>query len=441
MKVSMINSFISSCYVLTDLLALPTVILFFGVGILLSVKTRFIQLRAFSKFLKLIVQGLEPRHQQSNMETISPFKALMTAMSTTIGIGNVVAPSIAIAIGGPGALFWMLIYAFFGAVVKYAEVSFAVHTRQKTTDGRILGGPTQYLHWVSPFLGWWYGALTIFLFVAWSAIQTNTLSRILAHECVPTFWTGLVLSTFTFIVLVGGAKRVGAVASRLLPVMFFFYIFFAALILLKDLGAVLNAFKLVFYYAFNPATGLTGFAGATVYMALKTGLYKGIFITEAGVGTSAIPHALADVQRGSDQGILAMYSIIADMILSLVSGLIVLVTGAWYMCGANDILIYEAFSNGAPLFGKYILIATISLFATTTVIGNSFNGSQSFASFTRNKHMLWYNLIVSVGVYLGSQSQVPVIWALSEILLALVALPNLLGIVWLVYKYPAVLKD
>jgi AGCS family alanine or glycine:cation symporter len=434
-------SFITSCYVLTDMLALPTVFLFFGAGVILSFKTDFIQLRSFSRFMRLLTTGVEARHRQSNLATISPMKALMTAMSTTIGIGNVVAPSIAIAIGGPGALFWMLVYSFFGAVVKYAEVTFAVHTRQKTKDGRVLGGPTQYLHWVTPFLGWWYGALTIFLFGAWSAIQTNTLSRILAHECVPTVWTGLVLAITTFLVLIGGAQRVGALASRVLPAMFMLYIVFAGFILFKDLSAVVNAFKLMVYYAFNPATGLTGFAGASVYMALKTGLYKGIFVTEAGVGTSAIPHALADVERGSDQGILAMYSIIADMILSLISGLIVLVTGAWYMCGANDILIYEAFCNNSPLIGKYILITTVSLFALTTIIGNSFNGSQSFASFTRNRHMLWYHAAVACGVYFGAQTQVPLIWALSEILLALVALPNLIGIIFLAYKYPAVLKD
>lgn len=431
---------ISCCCAATDALALPTVILFFGVGILFAVKTSFIQLRSFGRFWKVLKASSQEKHS-SEGQTISPLRALLTAMSTTIGIGNVVAPSIAIAIAGPGALFWMLVYAFFGAAVKYFEVVCALTTRERTLGGRILGGPTQYLKYVSPFLGWWYGIATVFLFTAWSAIQTNTLARILDAEHISTLVTGGVLAFFTFMVLSGGARRLGAVASKLVPVMFVLYITFAASILLASPAALWQSLKLVIYYAFHPATAVSGFAGATVFAAIKTGLFKGIFITEAGVGTSAIPHALAEVKKPTDQGVLAMYSIIADMTLSFISGLIVLVTGAWLGCGQNDILIYHAFAQHSPFFGKAVLATTITLFAITTILGNSFNGSQSFASFTRNRHMIWYYAAVSLCIFAGAQAQVPVIWALSEILLALVALPNLLGLAWLVIKRPEICSD
>ena len=186
--------FLHSCYnfvfSFNALLALPSLLLFVGTGIFLTFKTRFMQIRGFPRFIKLVTQGVAESHKEG-VKTINPFHALFSAMATTIGMGNIVGPSMAISIGGPGALFWLLLYIFFGSVTKFTEVTFAVYSRTTSAKGDIIGGPTQYLKLVTPSLGTWYALLTMVLFTVWSSIQVNTLSCIWAQEGIPQWFTGL----------------------------------------------------------------------------------------------------------------------------------------------------------------------------------------------------------------------------------------------------------
>ncbi len=415
------------------LLAGPVTILFLGVALFLTFKLRFIQFRAFSRFIYLIKNN-GPK-QSDNSGEISPFHALFTAMSTTIGMGNVVSPSLAIMAGGPGALFWLLFYGFLASATKYAEVVFAIKTRSKTEDGHIIGGPTRYLRLIHPILANWYGLITMFLFAGWSALQSNAIAEILVEESVNEWITGIFLSVVLLLVLWGGAKRVGAFASKLVPIMFCLYVTFALFILLKDLSALKYAFTLMFSHIFKPASAAGGFLGATVFAAIKSGTYKSAFVTEAGIGTSSVPHALADTSNAKDQGILALYSMAADMFLCLVSGLLVLVTGVW-MSGSEltGKLVYEAFKVHSPFFGRWILIISIFLFVLTTVIGNGFNGVQSFSSFTKHRWVKAYYVFVSLVTLLGAISPVPLVWHILEVLLSLVVVPNLIGILILSIK-------
>jgi len=427
------------------LLQMPFTVLAFLLGIIITVRTRFIQVRAFPHFLKLLRTGT-PSKSQTQQQTadttqnMSSLQGLFTAMATTIGMGNIVGPSIAISVGGPGALFWLVGFSFIGSVIKYAEVMFALHTRKKAPDGSIVGGPIQYLKLVNKKLALWYGSVMVMLFVAWSGMQANTLARIYALEGMTEWHTGLLLTVVVFSILIGGAQRVGDLATKLVPIMFILYVSFALLILLKDLSALRYALGLMFSNVFSSPSPIGGFAGATVMQAMSYGILRGTHITESGVGTSSIPHAMVNVAHHVDQGILAMFSGIADAILSLLSGLLTLVTGVWTVGGINNTLMYEVFKSNSPIAGRYILLISITLFVFTTILGNSFNGTQNFSAFTKQKGVRLYQLFSAIAIFLGSLMYVPLVWELADLLLVLVAIPNMIGVLWLVFKYPDVLR-
>ncbi len=422
-------------------LAFPSIVLFFGVSLILTLKTGFVQIRAFPRFLRLIKDGVkEVKHKKG--ETINPFHALFAAMATTIGMGNVVSPSLAIMIGGPGALFWLLFYMFFGAVTKYAEVTFALSTRQFLKDGFVVGGPIQYLKSVGIWLSNWYGYVIIFVIVSWSGGQANTLANILALEGVPHWVVGLVLAGFVLLALSGGSKRVGDFASKMVPIMFILYVTFAFSILVRNPAALLTAIKQIFQNAFSPSAAVGGFFGASVFRAVREGMFRGLFITEAGLGTSSIPHALADTKNPTDQGVLAMGSIIADAFLSALSGLLVLITGIWSLGSFRSTLIYEVFKLHAPGIGQYVLLFSVTLFVLTTVMGNTLNGMQSFGILVKDNNVLMklymaFNLIV---IFIGALVPMKLLWDIMDTLVMFVAVPNLIGLLILAFKQPEVLR-
>ncbi len=411
-----------------------------GTAIILTVKNGFLQIRGFPRFWRLITQGV--REQSSDkVKTLNPFQALFSAMATTIGMGNIVGPSFAISMGGPGALFWLLVYIILGSATKFTEVTFAVHTRAITKKGDIIGGPTQYLKLISPRLAAWYGVLTMILFTGWSGLQINTLASIWAQEGIPHWFSGAIAVIILLAVVFGGVERIGFVASRIVPLKFFLYVGFALLILLKNISAVGSAISLVFSSIFSPVAAAGGFAGATLFTAMREGIYKSIFITESGVGTSSISHALSDVKNPVDQGILAMFSGLADMFLCTLSGLLTLVTGVWMSGKLNNTLTYEAFKMHAPVAGRLALVISILLFVITALIGNTYNGSQSFASLTNYRFVNWYFIVAALIAFLGAFANVPLLWQGMDIILTLVAIPNLIGLLLLAFHYPQVLQS
>jgi AGCS family alanine or glycine:cation symporter len=422
--------------------AYPSIILFFGVSLFLSIKTRFIQIRKFPYFIKLIFGGLKRTGLSENTENINAFHALLTAMGTTIGMGNMVGPTIAIMLGGPGALFWLLLYMFFGSVTKYVEVTYALVTREYLPDGFIAGGPMQYLKSISGFLASWYNYVIIFVLMGWSSGQSNTLANIMYIEGVPHWVIGLLLGLFVLVALQGGAKRVGDIASKMVPLMFVLYVSFSFLILFSNPLALLTAFKQVFQNIFQPTAAVGGFFGVSILRTIREGMFRGIYICEAGLGTSSIPHALADTKNPTDQGILAMGSMLADALLSLISGLLVLVTGIWSLGVFRSTMIYEVFRINVPGFGQYVLLATVTLFVLTTVMGNSFNGFQSFGMLVKDNRWMMriYTIATALMIFMGSLMEMRLIWAIMDTLIVLVAIPNLIGLVLLVQRRPNDIK-
>jgi len=422
-------------------LDIPAVCIFFGVAVLLTIKTNFLQFRGFGKFIAMLkkkaAQRKEKKHQ---LDSIDSFHALFTAMATTIGMGNMVGPTVAIFAGGPGALFWLVVYIFFASVTKFVEVCFAIKTRIKTPNGHIIGGPMEYLKLLHPLLAQWYVGVMMFLFVGWSALQSNTLAAIYAQESVPEWIVGAALAIVVFFVLQGGAQRVGNIASKLVPFMFFLYMTFAFIILFKDLALLSQAISLIFASIFSVKAATGGFVGATLFTAMRAGVYRGIYISEAGIGTSSIPHAMSDTSKATDQGLLALYSMTADALISTMSGLLVLVTGVWMFGDFRSTLIYEAFKMHSPGVGQLVLLTTVSLFVLTTVIGNSFNGVQTYASITKYRYMQWYIGFTVISIFLGAQINVRLAWEIMDLLLTLVAIPNVIGVLYLAFKKPDVIE-
>lgn len=421
-------------------LGLPATVIFLLVGIILTLKTRFIQFRGIPRLFSFVFKGFEKKSLEKSENTISAFHAMFTAMGTSLGMGNIVGPSMAIIVGGPGALFWLVMYAFFGGVTRFVEATFAIVTREKDINGNIVGGPVQYLKLVHRWIANWYGGVMILLFAIWSGMQSNTLANILAKESIPKWWVGLALAAVVAVVLHGGAKRVGLVVSKLVPIMFVLYMFFSLWIIFGDFSALKTALNLILSNIFTPAAPIGAFLGSAVSNSMRIGIFKSIFITEAGLGTSSIPHSLSDAKRPTDQGLLAMYSICADAFLSFVSGLVVIVTGLWITASELDpTLVYTAFKSYTPFLGGSILIISVTLFVLTTVIGNSFNGMQSFVALVSSRWLIYYKIFALIVIFFGSMVSVPLIWQLVDFLITFVAVPNVISVLILAFTNPEVL--
>ncbi len=414
------------------LIGIPFAFLFFTVAFFLTLFLKVPQFFAFRHFLSFITAGFKREH--GSLKTIDAFHALFTSMASSIGIGTIVGPSLAIVVGGPGALFWLLLYAFFGAATKLVEVTFALVYRRTLSDGRIIGGPAEYLKAVHPYFARWYGFATIFLFAGWSGIQSKALAEIGAQRGVPEYVTGFLLALFIFLILLGGAQRVGNVASKLVPLMFVTYVLCSIWILASMPGSVYYALTSMFHSIFYPVAPIGGFLGATVYSSLKEGVFKAVFITESGMGTASIAHAISDVKRPIDQGILAMYSQSADMFLCFLSGLLVLSSNIWHQGTFCNTLVLQVFEKNLPTVGPIFFLMSVTLFIATTALGNSFNGGQSFATLTNYRWIRGYYAFVALVIFISSMIEVPLVWAIMDLALPLVALPNLLGIVILALR-------
>lgn len=408
----------------------------FCTAVILTIVTRCVQLRSLPHFFTLITKGIASSTQKQT-NSVHPALALFTAMSTSMGMGTIVSPSIAIVTGGPGALFWLIAYALLGSVIKFVEVVCGIRFRTTTKTGQILGGPMQYLHKISPYLGRWYAYATVFLFTCWSALQSNVLAETLHHEHVPVWITGITLAILVLIMLHGGAQRIGEFNSKLVPVMFVVYVASALYIILTNIHAAHSAIMLMFHHVLYPAPIVGGFIGASIWWAFQSGIHKGALITESGVGTASIPHSMANTQKPTDQAILAMTSVWADSFLCLLSGILVLLSGVWKEGVISNTMVYKTFIQFIPHWGRLILITCITMFVTGTIVGNSFNGRQSYAALTKYKHLYSYYAFVCGAIFLGAITDVPVIWSITDSLLPLVALPHVAGLLYLFFNYRA----
>jgi len=378
---------------------------------------------------------------------VKPFNALMTALSATVGTGNIAGVATAIALGGPGAIFYMWVIALFGMATKYAEAVCAVTYREVDANGKYVGGPMYYLRngvgEFAPGLGKWLGlAFAVFGAVAafgiGNAVQVNSMAQVLDSSfSIPVWLTGVVVAGLVAFVILGGIQRIGDVAGKLVPAMIVLYVGASLLIILINIAEVPAAIGMIFKYAFEPIAAAGGFAGAAVAAAIRFGVARGVFSNEAGLGSAAIAHAAAKTNNPVRQGIVAMLGTFIDtIIVCTMTALVILTSGAWTAtddAGAGytgAVLTSEAFSSSIA-GGQYIVTIALAVFAFTTILGWSYYGERCWQYLFKEKTVMIYRGLWVFAALAFANFKVDFVWNLSDTLNGLMAIPNLIGLLLL----------
>ena len=378
---------------------------------------------------------------------VKPFNALMTALSATVGTGNIAGVATAIALGGPGAIFYMWLIALFGMATKYAEAVCAVTYRERDATGKYVGGPMYYLRngvgEFAPELGKWLGlAFAIFGAVAafgiGNAVQVNSMAAALDNSFgVPEWATGVVVAALVGVVVIGGIKRIGDVAGKLVPAMIVLYLGAALLILAINVTAIPEAIGLIFTHAFTPAAATGGFAGAAVAAAVRFGIARGVFSNESGLGSAAIAHAAAQTNSPVRQGIIAMLGTFIDtLVVCTMTALVILTSGAWVMTGADGggltgaVLTSTGFETSMA-GGQYIVTIALAVFAFTTILGWSYYGERCWQYLFKERSLVVYRALWVLAALAFANVKVDLVWNLADTLNGLMAVPNLIGLLLL----------
>jgi len=407
--------------------------LLLGTGLYLSLGLRFMTVRKIPVGLRLMLQGRRGKGEGD----ISPFSALMTSLSATIGTGNIAGVATAIALGGPGALFWMWMTALVGLATKYAEAVCAVRFREQDEAGNFSGGPMYYIknglhqrwHWLGVAFAI-FGSLAGFGIA--NTVQSNSVSQVL-HDSfgVPPLATGLVLMVLVGAVVLGGIKRIASVASWLVPIMALSYVLMSLVVILANLEAVPGAIATIVTSAFTPTAATGGFAGATVWAALRFGVARGIFSNEAGLGSAPIAHAAARTDQPVQQGMIAMLGTFIDtLIVCTMTGLVIVIMDVWPSGVSGASLTTMAFANGFP-GGQYIVTLGLCLFAFTTMIGWSFYGERCVVFLFGTRAIVPFRLAWVIAIPVGTMVELNMVWLIADTLNAFMAIPNLIALILL----------
>ncbi|MPY25918.1 sodium:alanine symporter family protein [Shewanella psychropiezotolerans] len=423
--VSMINGFVWG---------VPMLVMILGVGLFLSVGLKLMPILKLGTGFKLLWSGRIPDKDKSMEGEISPFNALMTSLSATIGTGNIAGVATAIFIGGPGALFWMWCTALVGMATKFAEAVLAVKYREIDANGNHIGGPMYYIkNGLSSKWAWLGTAFALFGsfagFGIGNTVQSNSVADALSSNFgVPTWVTGLVLMVLVGAVLMGGIKRIADVAGKLVPLMTLFYIAAGLAVLAVNAAEIPDAIALIIHSAFNPVAAQGGFAGAAVWAAIRFGVARGIFSNEAGLGSAPIAHASAQTNNPVAQGLVAMLGTFIDtLIVCSITGLAIIVSGAWTSGENGAAMTSLAFSTALPM-GNYIVAIALSVFAFTTILGWSVYSEKCVQYLFGVKAVKPFRILWILVVPLGAVSSLDFIWLLADTLNAMMAIPNLIAL-------------
>jgi AGCS family alanine or glycine:cation symporter len=408
-------------------------ILLLGTGIYLTIGLKGISITRIPYAFGQLFRG----RKGSGEGEISPFNALMTALSSTVGTGNIAGVATAIGIGGPGALFWMWCTALVGLATKYSEAVLAVNYRETDELGKKVGGPMYYIkNGLGPRWKWLGVAFAIFGSLAGfglaNTVQSNAVSQVLETNFhVPTLFSGILMSVLVGIVLLGGIKRIAEVAGKLVPFMAIIYFVATLSILLLNVTELPAAVVFIVDSAFNGAAATGGFAGATIMLALRMGVARGIFSNESGLGSAPIAHAAAETNSPVRQGTIAMLGTFIDtLIICTMTGLVLVVTGVWNGEPQGAAMTLSAFKAELP-FGDIILSICIVLFAFTTMLGWSYYGERCAEFLLGPKVIVPFRVLWVIGVFLGTQMSLDLVWKMSDALNGMMAIPNLIALILL----------
>ena len=407
--------------------------LLLGTGIFLTIGLKGMTISHIPYAFKQLFKG----RQGSGDGEISPFNALMTSLSSTIGMGNIAGVATAIGLGGPGALFWMWCAAFVGMATKYAEAVLAVNYRETDEAGRKVGGPMYYIkNGLGDKWKWLGGAFALFGSLAGfglaNTVQSNAVSQVLETNFnVPTVISGIVMAVLVGGVLLGGIKRIASVAGKLVPFMAALYMTATFIILVMNAPAIPAAIILVVDSAFNGAAATGGFAGATLMLALRMGIARGIFSNEAGLGSAPIAHAAAETNSPVRQGTIAMLGTFIDtLIICTMTGLVLIVTGVWSGEPQGAAMTLAAFTGALP-YGDIILSLCVALFAFTTMLGWSYYGERCAEFLLGPRVITPFRVLWVIGIFVGTQMSLELVWKMTDALNGLMAIPNLIALLLL----------
>lgn len=424
----------------------PAMICIVGVGFLLSIRTGFLQIRKFPYAMKVTIGRMLKKREASD-GALTPFQAVCTALAATVGTGNIAGVAGAIAIGGPGAVFWMWISALLGMCTKFSEVTLAAHFREKNAEGDLVGGPMYYIknglkkqwHWLA-YLFAAFGVLTVF--GTGNATQVNTITTaidsalynygVISEQNVSTLnlVIGIILAVLIGLILLGGIKRIGQVAEKLVPFMAVIYIILAIGVVILNYRNIPTVFASIFKGAFSPAS-VTGGAVGSFFMSMKKGVSRGIFSNEAGLGTGSIAHACADTRKPVKQGFFGIFEVFVDtIVICTLTALVILCSGVpvGYGDAAGAELTILGFTS---TYGSWVSIFTaiaMCCFAFSTIIGWGLYGTRcvEFLLGTRANRpfMILYALVAIV----GATMELGLMWNIAETFNGLMVIPNLIAV-------------
>lgn len=412
----------------------PLLMLLVGTGIWLTVRLGVLQVVRLPRALTLIFTS-----KNDGSGDVNSFQSLMTALAATVGTGNIVGVATALKAGGPGALFWMWLAAFFGMATKYAEGLLAVKYRSVDKNGNIAGGPMYY---IEKGLGEKYRPLAV-LFALFGVLcayfgigtfaQVNSIVEITQLAAgIPVEYTGIVLTVLVAAITLGGLKSIARVAGKLVPTMALLYLIITAGILIFNIDALPAAIASIIESAFTPTAATGGFLGATVMMALRNGVARGVFSNESGLGSAPIVAAAAKTKWPAEQGLISMTGTFIDtIIICTLTGLSLIVTGAWSGEFNGAAMTQQAFVSVYGNLGSLLLMIGLSLFAFTTILGWNYYGERCIEYLLGVKAILPYRLIFIGLIACGPFLKLEAIWVLADIVNGLMAIPNLIALLGL----------
>ena len=408
----------------------PLLILLVGTGIYLTIRLGLLQVARLPKAFQLIFT------KDKGHGDVSSFAALCTALAATVGTGNIIGVATAIKVGGPGALFWMWMAAFFGMATKYAEGLLAIKYRTKDANGAVAGGP---MHYILLGMGEKWRPLAIFFALAGVLVallgigtftQVNSITESIQNTAqVDPAITALILSIFVGIAVFGGLKSISKVSTAVVPFMAIVYILGTLTVILFNIEKIPATLALIFTSAFSPTAAVGGFAGASIRMAIQNGVARGVFSNESGLGSAPIAAAAAKTNEPVEQGLTSMTGTFIDtLIICTLTGLTILVTGVWSGDLNGVALTQSAFSTVFSYFGPSLLTIFLVLFAFTTILGWNYYGERCF-EFLFGVRFIWlYRVVFVVMVLLGGFIELDMVWIIADIVNALMALPNLIAL-------------
>ena len=419
-----------------------------GTGVFFTIRLRGVQLRRFGEGFHRVFGNFTMRGKKADDQGMSSFQALATAIAAQVGTGNITGCATALVSGGPGALFWVWVSAFFGMATIYAEAVLAQRYRT-TVNGKVTGGPAYYIR--AAFKGTFgkvlAGVFSVLIILALgfmgNMVQSNSIGDAfhnafgMSHLAV-----GIVVAAIAAFIFLGGVQRIAAVTEKIVPIMAAFYIVGCVVILVMNYKALPNAFTQIFVLAFNPQAMAGGVAGVTVQQAMRFGVARGLFSNEAGMGSTPHAHALAKVNHPREQGAVAILGVFIDTFVVLtLTGLVLITSGLIPEGLTGTSLTQAAFSQAFGGFGPVFIAICMFFFAFSTIIGWYFFGQSNFKALFGEKALPVYSVIVVVFILVGSTLKVDLVWAMADFFNGLMAVPNLLALLALSGVVAAIDKE